>query len=78
MSETTTPQIITQEEIVAEIITQRKGEAEYHALHLAVGRADAVISGMSQTVFWLYNQEYDKAYGLYDKQRHNQNKSRNQ
>ena len=68
---------MTNEQIVAEILDQRKGETGNHALHLAVGRADANVSGMSQSVFWLYNQEYSKEYGSYGKQRYNQDKGRN-
>ena len=39
------------EDIAEEILKQRKGEENNHALHLAVARADAKVEGMNQTVF---------------------------
>lgn len=62
------------EAIITEILKQRRTEEDQYALHKAVGRADAEVSGVPYNIFWLYNNELDRAYGNYDKQRivHNQ------
>lgn len=55
--------------VITEILKQRKTEEDQYALHKAVGRANAEVSGVPYNIFWLYNNELDRAYGNYDKQR---------
>lgn len=65
------------ENIAEEILKQRKGEEDNNALQLAVARADAKVEGMNQTVFWLYNSEYDSVVGNYKQQRYNRDQKTN-
>ena len=65
------------ENIVREIINQRNGEAASNALHLAVGRVDAEVEGLQQTVYWLYNQELSFSHGNTQIQRYNSSKEKN-
>src|SRR5687768_1572793 len=65
------------ENVAEDILNQRKGEDNHHALHLAIARADAAVKGLKQTVFWLYNEEYDAKHGNYKQQRYNRNENVN-
>lgn len=60
---------MTNHEIVAEILEQRKTEVSQFAIDKAVGRANANVSNMSHSIFWLYNNELDPCYGPIEKQR---------
>jgi len=57
------------EDIIADILNQRNAEEKGYALFKAVARAEANVSSVPYSVFWLYNSELLSGVGNYKDQR---------